>query len=93
MTIPIERTVALMEVRRFLNSLTTSSEVSDEIKRQATRALRHYPSAREVNMLAEKEEYIRRMGGTVPAHLLITARLDETGRIQKLIEEDCKIRT
>lgn len=44
-------------------------------------------------MLAEKEEYIRRMGGTVPAHLLTTARLDETGRIQKLIEEDCKIRT
>lgn len=93
MTMPIERTAALMEVRRFFNSLTTSSEVSDEIKRQATRALRHYPSAREVNMLAEEEEYIRRMGGTVPAHLLITARLDETGRIQKLIEEDCKIRT
>ncbi|HFX1248785.1 hypothetical protein DBO86_10210 [Pseudomonas indoloxydans] len=93
MTMPIERTAALMEVRRFLNSLTTSSEVSDEIKRQATRALRHYPSAREVNMLAEKEGYIRRMGGTVPAHLLITARLDETGRIQKPIEEDCKIRT
>ncbi|MFI8466821.1 MULTISPECIES: hypothetical protein [Stutzerimonas stutzeri subgroup] len=44
-------------------------------------------------MLAEKEGYIRRMGGTVPAHLLITARLDETGRIQKPIEEDCKIRT
>jgi len=42
MTMPIERTAALMEVRRFLNSLTTSSEVSDEIKRQATRALRHY---------------------------------------------------
>ena len=92
-TMPIERTAALMEVRQFLNSLTTSSEVSDEIKRQATRALRHYPSASEVNMLAEKEEYIRRIGGTIPYNLLITARLDETGRIQKLIEEDCKIRT
>jgi hypothetical protein len=93
MTMPIERTAALIEVRRFLNSLITSSEVSDEIKYQATSALRHYPSAREVNMLAEKEEYTRRLGGTVPAHLLITARLDETGRIQKLIEEDCEIRT
>lgn len=54
MTMPIERTAALMEVRSFLNALTNSSEVSAEIKRQASRALRHYPSAREVNMLAEK---------------------------------------
>jgi hypothetical protein len=92
-TMPIERTAALMEARQLLNSLTTSSEVSDEIKRQATRALRHYPSAREVNMLAEKEEYIHRIGGTLPYNLLITAKLDETGRIQKLIEEDNKIRT
>jgi hypothetical protein len=44
-------------------------------------------------MLAEKEEFIRRMGGTVSAHLLVTAKLDETGRIQKLIEEDGEIRT
>lgn len=93
MTMPIERTAALMEVRSFLYALTSSSEVSDEIKRQASRALRHYPSAREVDMLAAKEEYIRRMGGTVPAHLLVTAKLDETGRIQKLIEEDRDIRT
>lgn len=93
MTIPIERTAALMEVRSFLNALTISSEVSEEIKRQASRALRHYPSAREVNMLAEKEEYIRRMGGTASAHLLVSAKLDETGRIQRLIEEDGEIRT
>lgn len=43
MTMPIERTAALMEVRSFLYALTSSSEVSDEIKRQASRALRHYP--------------------------------------------------
>lgn len=93
MTMPLERTAALMEVRSFLNMLTTSSDVSDEIKRQAMRALRHYPSAREVNMLAEKEEYLRRSGGTVLAHLLITAKLDDSGRIQQLIEADGEIRT
>lgn len=93
MTMPLERTAALMEVRSFLNMLTISSEVSDEIKRQAMRALRHYPSAKEVNILAEKEEYLRRSGGTAPTRLLITAQLDDSGRIQQLIEADGEIRT
>lgn len=30
MTMPLERTAALMEVRSFLNMLTISSEVSNE---------------------------------------------------------------
>lgn len=77
-----------LEVRSFLHDLLSSSEVSDEIKRQATRALRHYPSAQEVNMLVEQKDALIRARGIIPSPLLIPARLDDSGRIKQQMERD-----
>lgn len=68
MTMPLERTSSLLEARSFLNSLRSNSEVSEEVKRQAERLLRHYPSAREVMQLAAKEDYIRQVASSVLPH-------------------------
>ncbi|EMJ4935771.1 hypothetical protein N5C93_01970 [Pseudomonas nitroreducens] len=93
MTMPLERTSSLLEARSFLNSLRSNSEVSEEVKRQAERLLRHYPSAREVMQLAAKEDYIRQVASSVLPPLLLTISADDSGRLAQLVNEDGLIRT
>lgn len=93
MTMPLERTSSLIEARSFLYSLRSNSEVSEEVKRQAERLLRHYPTAREVMQLAAKEDYLRQVASSVLPPLLLTISADDSGRIEQLVDEDGLIRT
>jgi hypothetical protein len=53
MTMPAERTRALMQTREFLQDLMDSEKtplVPEVVRREARRLLRHYPLARDVQL-------------------------------------------
>jgi hypothetical protein len=55
MATPDERTQNLLQAGAFLKELREDETVSEEIRREAYRLLRHYPTVYEVMMLAEPE--------------------------------------
>lgn len=53
MTMPAERTRAILQTRQFLQSLSTGdweTELPVEVRREAQRLLRHFPSASDVEL-------------------------------------------
>lgn len=59
MTIPVERTNAVVYTREFLLSLIDPKEtprIPKAIRKQALRLLRHYPSKHEMDIIANRED-------------------------------------
>ncbi|MNF67622.1 hypothetical protein D3C76_1689350 [compost metagenome] len=56
MTMPNERTRALIQTRNFLVELTQDSALSESIRRQAHQLLRHYPNSNEILLAGKLEE-------------------------------------
>jgi hypothetical protein len=59
MTIPVERTNAVVYTREFLLSLLDPKEtprIPKAIRKQALRLLRHYPSKFEMDIIANRED-------------------------------------
>ncbi|MBX9754359.1 MAG: hypothetical protein K2X80_06365 [Pseudomonadaceae bacterium] len=55
MSMPIERTLSIIATRRFLYDLSLTEDVPENLRLQATRLLRHYPSGVEVTNLGRRE--------------------------------------
>jgi len=53
MTLPDERYRAVVQTQRFLLEILTTPRVPKEIKEQARRCLRHYPSEYDMQIAAE----------------------------------------
>lgn len=56
MTMPTERTRAIIQAREFLVSLSRDQELPDAVRIEAQRLLRHYPTAQEVLLAGKVEE-------------------------------------
>ncbi|WP_313054398.1 BPSL0761 family protein [Pseudomonas lopnurensis] len=56
MTLPHERTRALIKTEEFLRELTRSPELPQDIRSHAKSLLRHYPSADQIFSLGRLEE-------------------------------------
>jgi hypothetical protein len=56
MTMPSERTRALIQTRDLLVELAEDSALSASIRRQARQLLRHYPNANEILRAGQLEE-------------------------------------
>ncbi|MNP42972.1 hypothetical protein D3C76_1367660 [compost metagenome] len=56
-TLPQERTRAIIQTQEFLLSLSTNPDIEERIRKEAIRLLRHYPSAREVLLAGKIEEH------------------------------------
>lgn len=56
MTMPNERTRALIQTRDFLVELAQDPALSASIRRQAHQLLRHYPNANEILRAGQLEE-------------------------------------
>lgn len=52
---PIERTLSIIATRRFLYDLSLTEDVPENLRLQAARLLRHYPSGIEVTNLGRRE--------------------------------------
>lgn len=57
MTIPEERTRNLLQAGAFLKELRKDETVTEEIRQEANRLLRHFPTVFEVRQLAELEKH------------------------------------
>jgi hypothetical protein len=59
MTVPIERTNAVINTEKFLCDLLDPKKtprVPKDVRAQAKRLLRHYPCAYHMNVIAERED-------------------------------------
>ncbi len=59
MTVPVERTNAVINTEKFLYDLLDSKKtprVPKSIREQASRLLRHYPCEYHMNTIAERED-------------------------------------
>lgn len=57
MTTPDERTRNLLQAGAFLKELREDKAVPEEIRQEAHRLLRHYPTVFEVKMMAELQKH------------------------------------
>lgn len=56
MTMPSERTRAIIQTREFLVDLSRDQALPEALRTEARRLLRHYPSADEVLLAGKMEE-------------------------------------
>ena len=56
MTMPEERTRAVLQTREFLIELKNDKQFSEEIRDEARRLLRHYPTLADIRMAGTLEE-------------------------------------
>ncbi|WP_308726038.1 BPSL0761 family protein [Metapseudomonas otitidis] len=59
MTLPHERTRAIIKTEEFLRELTRSPELPQDIRSYAKSLLRHYPSADQIFSLGRLEECLK----------------------------------
>jgi len=52
MTTPHERTRSVVQAREFLRELARSTDVSESVRTEARRLLRHYPSDGDLHLTA-----------------------------------------
>ena len=63
MTLPYERTRSVVQARDFLTELSQDESLPEEVRTEAKRLLRHYPSKDEVLRVGRLEEHLT--SGTV----------------------------
>ncbi|KTG24730.1 hypothetical protein AWR38_22790 [Idiomarina sp. WRN-38] len=56
MTLPNERTRAIIQTEAFLIELSKDKSICDEKRQEARRLLRHYPSRKEMLLAGQVEE-------------------------------------
>lgn len=56
MTVPSERSCAVVDAREFLEKLLIDDEIPERIRKDADRLLRHYPSAGNIEFASFVEE-------------------------------------
>ena len=59
MTMPSERTRNVLQAGAFLRQLAASQAVPKEVRQEAYRLLRHYPTVSDIEAIAEHEERLR----------------------------------
>lgn len=67
MTLPYERTRAVVHTRKFLKELLLNVELPSEIRAEAKALLRHYPEVYEIMLLAKMEKVVEGMDLGDPA--------------------------
>ena len=59
MTMPEERTRNVLQAGAFLKELAASKAVPKQVREEAYRLLRHYPTLSDIEAIAEHEERLR----------------------------------
>lgn len=58
MTLPYERSLAVVETRKFLEQVFADPTVHESLREQANRLLRHYPTERDVLQVGRLENVL-----------------------------------
>lgn len=82
MTMPSERTRNVLQAGAFLRQLAASQAVPKEVRQEAYRLLRHYPTVSDIEAIAEHEERLKET---------FRARMDFNSLVRSLLS-DAKMR-
>lgn len=76
MTLPDERTRNVLQAGAFLRQLAASQAMPKEVRQEAYRLLRHYPTVSDVEAIAEHEERLRALTQSAFVRPYLTSQID-----------------
>lgn len=91
MSMPIERTIAVLSARVFLHDISCNASFPLEVREHARGLLRHFPSAEDILQLARKEAYFQVQQST--QRLFAVDHPDFAEQLRQLLDADKVIRT
>lgn len=77
MTMPSERTRNVLQAGAFLKELAASEAVPKEVREEAHRLLRHYPTVRDIEAIARQGEALREVTKSVLALPYLTSEIED----------------
>lgn len=76
MTMPSERTRSVIQAGAFLRQLAASQAVPKEVRQEAYRLLRHYPTVSDIEVIAEHEERLRALTKSAFVQPYLTGQIE-----------------
>lgn len=76
MTMPSERTRNLLQAGAFLKGLAADKAVPKEVRQEAYRLLRHYPTISDVEAIARHEERLQELTQSVLVRPYLTSNFE-----------------
>ena len=76
MTMPSERTRNVLQAGAFLRQLAASQAVPKEVRQEAYRLLRHYPTVSDVETIAEHEERLQELTKSAFVRPYLTSQIE-----------------
>ena len=76
MTMPIERTRNLVQAGAFLRELSASKSVPGDVRAEAYRLLRHFPSVSDIEAIAQNEKRLLEVTHSRLLHNFLEAEFD-----------------
>ena len=91
MSMPVERTIAVLSTRIFLHDISCNGSLPLEVRDHARGLLRHFPSAEDILLLAKKEAYFQAQLST--QRLFAMDHPDFAEQLRQLLDADKAIRS
>ena len=76
MTLPDERTRNVLQAGAFLKELAASKAVPKEVRQEAFRLLRHYPTVSDIEAIAQHEERLRALTQSAFVRPYLTSQIE-----------------
>lgn len=76
MTLPDERTRNVLQAGAFLKQLEASKAVPKEVRQEAHRLLRHYPTVSDIEAIAQHEERLRELTQSAFVRPYLTSQIE-----------------
>lgn len=76
MTLPSERTRNVLQAGAFLKELSASKVVPKEVRQEAYRLLRHYPTVSDIEAIAQREEELWQLTQSILRKPYLTSEIE-----------------
>lgn len=76
MTLPDERTRNVLQAGAFLKELASNKAVPKEVREEAYRLLRHYPTLSDIEAIAQREEELWELTQSILRRPYLTSKIE-----------------
>ncbi len=76
MTLPDERTRNVLQAGAFLKELAANKAVPKEVRQEAYRLLRHYPTVSDIEAIAQREEELWQLTQSILRRPYLSSRIE-----------------
>ncbi|MEA9773494.1 BPSL0761 family protein [Xanthomonas campestris pv. raphani] len=77
MTLPDERTRNILQAGAFLKELAGNKAVPQEVRQEAYRLLRHYPTLSDIEVIAQREEELYQLAPSIFHRPYLTSNIED----------------